>query len=161
MTYSARSGSEAAALSGSLTPDERQMVSVLDLQRLAVEREGLAPEYAAQVKEPVYGVLSSLKIWECLISDMEEWSRGQDRYMVYEYINDLTVRDGLEEYCGALSGMARTKLISALDRLDQRFRAVTHEDGGAELARYWQPLAEGSETRWWWTRKPNDLPQGW
>ncbi|MFI9848395.1 hypothetical protein ACIHFD_66100 [Nonomuraea sp. NPDC051941] len=149
------------ALAGSLTPDERQMLSALDLQRLALEKEGLAPEHAAQVEEPIYGVLSSLKVWECLINEMEEWSRGQDRYMVYEYINDLTVRDGLEEYCEALRGMARTKLTSTLDRLDERFRAVTHEDGGAELAQYWRPLAEGNESRWWWTRRPNDLPQGW
>ncbi|WP_344579992.1 hypothetical protein [Nonomuraea roseoviolacea] len=137
------------------------MIRVLDLQRLAVEREGLAPEDAAQAKEPIYGVLSSLRMWEGLISDMEEGWRGQDYYMVYEYLNDLTVRDGLGEYCEALQETARTKLAGALDRLDERYRAVTHEDGGAELAQYWRPLAEGNETRWWWTRRPNDLPLGW
>lgn len=101
-------GGEMRALDGRLTPDERQMINVLDLQRLAVE-----------------------------------WPGG-GYCMVYEYINDLTVRDGLEEYCEALQGMARTQLAGALDRLDERFRAVTYEDGGAELGRYWRPLAEGA-----------------
>ncbi|MGW4792968.1 hypothetical protein ACWEPC_11215 [Nonomuraea sp. NPDC004297] len=137
------------------------MINVLDLQRLAVETKDLAPEAAASAKEPIYGVLSSFRMWECLIHEMEEEWPGGGYCMVYEYINDLTVRDGLEEYCEALQGMARTKLAGALDRLDERFRAVTYEDGGAELGRYWRPLAEGRETGWWWTRRPKDLPSGW
>ncbi|WP_327586284.1 hypothetical protein OHA25_04085 [Nonomuraea sp. NBC_00507] len=137
------------------------MISVLDLQRLALETKDMAPEYAAQLEEPIHGVLSSLGLWENLIHDMEEGWPGKDYYLVYEYLNDLTVRDGLEEYCDALQGTVRTKLTSALDRLDERYRAVTHEDGGAELAQYWRPLAEGVEIRWWWTRRPNDLPPGW
>ncbi|MEU8148618.1 hypothetical protein [Nonomuraea sp. NPDC048901] len=135
------------------------MIRVLDLQRLAVKKEGRTPEQAAQAKDPIYGVLSSFAIWEDLINDMEEGWPGQD--FVYTYLNDLTVRDGLEEYCEALQGTAHTKLTRTLDRLDERYRAVTHEDGGAQLARYWRPLAEGNETRWWWTRGPNDLPPGW
>jgi hypothetical protein len=136
------------------------MISVLDLQRLALEKEGMVPEHAAQVEKPIYGVLSSFKMWETLIHDMEGWP-GEDYYMVYEYLNDLTVRDGLEEYCEALQGPARTQFTRTLDRLDERFHAVTREDGGAELAQYWRPLAEGNETGWWWTRRPNDLPPGW
>ncbi|MEU6723093.1 hypothetical protein ABZ917_05185 [Nonomuraea wenchangensis] len=120
----------------------------------------MAPERATHVEEPIYGVLSSLQWWEDLIDDMEGWP-GQDFRPVYEYLNDLTVRDGLEEYCEALQGTARTKLIRTLNRLDERYRAVTDEDGGAELAQYWRPLADGDETRWWWTRRPNDLPPGW
>ncbi|MFG1961810.1 hypothetical protein [Nonomuraea sp. NPDC049028] len=135
------------------------MIRVLDLQRLAVEKEGRTPEQAAQTRDPIYGVLSSFSIWEDLINDMEEGWPGRD--FGYTYLNDLTVRDGLEEYCEALQGTAHTRLTRTLDRLDERYRAVTHEDGGAQLARYWRPLAVGNETRWWWTRAPNDLPPGW
>lgn len=156
-----RRGSETEALSRSLTPDERQMISVLDLQRLILETKDMTPEHAVQVEEPIYGVLSSLRLWEILIHTMQEEWPGQDYYMVYEYLNDLTIRDGLEEYCDALRGTARTKFTSTLGRLDERYRAATYEDGGAELAHYWRPLAEGTETRWWWTRRPNDLPPGW
>ncbi|MEV0381933.1 hypothetical protein [Nonomuraea sp. NPDC050643] len=160
MIIGTRRGSETEAFAGSLTSDERQPIRVLDRQRLALEKESMPPERAAQYEEPIYGLLSSLKWWADLIHDMEEWP-GQDFYPVYEYLNELTIRDGLEEYCEALQGTARTKLTSTLSRLDERYRAVTHEDGGAELARYWRPLAEGKETRWWWTRRPNDLPPGW
>ncbi|MFC4011021.1 hypothetical protein ACFOY2_27590 [Nonomuraea purpurea] len=76
------------------------MIRVLDLQRLALEKES-APERMGQTEEPIYGVLSSLKWWEDLIHDMEGWP-GQDFYPVYEYLNELTIRDGLEEYCEAL-----------------------------------------------------------
>ncbi|NRQ32553.1 hypothetical protein HII36_11985 [Nonomuraea sp. NN258] len=135
------------------------MIRVLDLERLAVERGRVAPEDAGRIQEPVYGVLHSLRMWEVLIRDMEEgWPY---RYLVYEYINDLTVRDGLDEYGEALRGTVRDKFAGALERLDARFRAVTREDGGAELARYWRPVAEGRETRWWWARRPEELPEGW
>ncbi|MEV7801373.1 hypothetical protein AB0O28_00300 [Microbispora sp. NPDC088329] len=132
------------ALAAGLTPEERQELAVLDLQRLVEEKEGMAPEYAA---------------WA--VYDMEQEWPEQDFYMVYEYLNDLTVRDGLEEYCEVSSGKLRAKLRCALDRLDERYRAVTYEDGGAELGQYWRPLSERTETRWWWTRRPNDLPPGW
>ncbi|MEU9887157.1 hypothetical protein [Sphaerisporangium sp. NPDC051011] len=156
-----RRGSETEALAASLTPEERQEFAVLDLQRLVLEKEGMAPEYAARVEEPAYGVLSSLRLWENLIYDMEQEWPGQDFYLVYEYLLDLTVRDGLEEYCEALHGKPRAKFRRALGRLDERYRAVTYEDGGAELGQYWRPLSEGTETRWWWTRRPNDLPPNW
>ncbi|WP_169949915.1 hypothetical protein [Microbispora sp. H11081] len=102
-----------------------------------------------------------MRLWESLVYDMEQQWLEQDFYMVYEYLNDLTVRDGLEEYCEVLSGKLRAKFRRAVDRLDERYRAVTYEDGGAELGQYWRPLSERTETRWWWTRRPNDLPPGW
>ncbi|MEO3811223.1 hypothetical protein ABGB17_19695 [Sphaerisporangium sp. B11E5] len=144
-----------------LTPAERQEVAVLDLQCLAEEKEGMAAESVAQAEEPVYGVLSSLRLWELLVKRIEQEWPGQDFYPVQEYILDLTVRDGLEEYCEALRGKLRGKFRHALDRLDERYRAVTHEDGGAELGQYWRPLSERTETRWWWTRRPNGLAPNW
>ncbi|MEV5553979.1 hypothetical protein AB0L44_10005 [Nonomuraea wenchangensis] len=44
------------------------MISVLDLRRLALEKERLEPEEAARVEVTIYGVLSSLNVWEASTS---------------------------------------------------------------------------------------------
>ncbi|GAA3198088.1 hypothetical protein GCM10010486_79780 [Nonomuraea roseoviolacea subsp. carminata] len=60
-------------------------------------------------------------MWEGLIRAMEAGRRGQNRYMVLNY---LTVRDGLGEDCEALQGMARTNLTSAELAVLQTARGV-------------------------------------
>lgn len=136
-----------------LTSEDRQVIAFLDLQRLQVENAGRG----FQAAEPTYGVLNCVRFWEILI---REWRR-QDYYLAEEYLNVLTVRDGLEDFIEAMPSTLGGKVRSSLDRLDERYRTVTHDDGGAELAQHWLPLAEGRETRWWWTRRPDVLPPGW
>ncbi|MEV4251873.1 hypothetical protein AB0J52_01750 [Spirillospora sp. NPDC049652] len=140
-----------------LTPEDRQVIALLDLQVLARENAGRG----FQATDPTYGVLNCLRFWEILISRMEEGWRRQDYYMVDEYLNDLTVRDGIDEFLDAMPHGLQGKVGGCVGRLDDRYRAVTFEDGGAELSQYWRPLADGQEVRWWWTRRPNDLPPGW
>jgi hypothetical protein len=55
----------------------------------------------------------------------------------------------------------RAKVSRAVVLIDREYEAATVDDGGGELARYWGPLVEGHETRWWWKRKPRLLPPGW
>ncbi|TDC50763.1 hypothetical protein E1281_21520 [Actinomadura sp. KC345] len=148
---------ETERLVRALTVEDREAIGLLDLQVLARENAGRrSPE-----TEPIKGVLQSVRRWEILIRRIEEGWRRQDYYMVYEYLNDLTYRNAIEEFLGAMRAGTRTKIARCVGRLDARFRAVTYEDGGAELSRYWRPLAEGREVRWWWTRRPIDLPSGW
>ncbi|MCP9952880.1 hypothetical protein [Actinomadura madurae] len=151
------SADETARLVRGLTPEERQAIALLDLQALV--RENAGRDFKAT--EPAYGVLNCLRYWEVLISRMEEGWRRQDYYMVYEYLNVLTVRDGIDEFLDAMPHGLQGKVDVCVKRLDARYRAVTSEDGGVELSQYWRPLAEGRETRWWWTRCPNELPPGW
>ncbi|QKG22718.1 hypothetical protein [Actinomadura verrucosospora] len=148
---------ETNGLVRSLTPEDRQAVALLDLQVLAAENAGRD----FQDTTPTYGVLNCLRFWEILISRMEEGWRRQDYYMVYEYLNVLTVRSGIEEFLDAMPTALRTKTDRCVGRLDARYRAVTYEDGGAELSHYHRPLADGREVRWWYTRRPNELPPGW
>jgi hypothetical protein len=110
--------------------------------------------------EPVYGVFACLRGWCFLIERMEREWRCTDYYMVYEYLNALTVRDALDGYLDAMSPSLQEKMRGVVIRFDDRYAAVTVDDGGAEFARYCRPLAEGRETRWWWTRKPLSLPPG-
>ncbi|WP_147341085.1 hypothetical protein [Actinomadura logoneensis] len=133
------------------------MIALLDLQVLARENAGRT----FRADDPTYSVLNCLRFWEILISRMEDgWSR-QDYYMVYGYLNDLDVRGAVEAFLDAMPSSLRAKVGRCVERLDARFRAVTREDGGAELSQYWRPLAEGNEVRWWWTRCPTELPPGW
>lgn len=141
----------------SLTPEDRQSIALLDLQALA--RENAARAFRAS--EPAHGVLACLRTWESLIARMEEGWPGQDYFMAGEYLNVLTARDALEDFLEALPASLSAKVGRCVGRLDARYRAVTREDGGAELSHFWQPLAEGREVRWWWTRRPADLPPGW
>ncbi|MFC5752179.1 hypothetical protein [Actinomadura rugatobispora] len=152
---------ELASLSRGLSPEERSTIGMLDLQRLKVEQSGVGTATAAQMTEPLYGVFACLRTWCLLIRRMEQGWPRTDYYMVYEYLNDLTVRDAIEEYLDTMPTGLKEKVRRVVARLDGRYSAVTVDDGGAELAGYWRPLAEGRECRWWWTRKPQELPPGW
>jgi hypothetical protein len=152
---------EVTALLGSLSPEERSTIGLLDLQRLKVEQAGVGAATAVQMTEPLYGVFACLRTWCSLIRRMEQGWRRTDYYMVYEYLNVLTVRDGIEEYLDAMPTGLKEKVRRIVVHLDDRYSAVTVDDGGAELANYWRPLAEGRERRWWWIRKPQELPPGW
>ncbi|MEU8796161.1 hypothetical protein [Spirillospora sp. NPDC048819] len=152
---------ELRSLVSGLSSEERSTIGMLDLQRLKVEQAGVGAATAAQMTEPLYGVFACLRMWFFLVLRMEQsWPRT-DYYMVYEYLNDLTVRDAIEEYLDAMPVGLKAKIGRVVGRLDERYSAVTVDDGGAELAQYWRPLAEGRECRWWWTRKPQELPPGW
>lgn len=145
----------------SVGPEDHAELGLLDLQQLVVEQSRVSAHTAAQIKEPQYGVFACLRMWQALARRMAgDWS-DTDYYMVYEYLNILTVRDHIEAYIDAMSPVLTTKIRRAVTGIDAEYRDATVEDGGAELAQYWKALAEGRETRWWWTRKPKVLPPGW
>jgi hypothetical protein len=148
-------------LRNSLTPDEHAVIRLVDLHRLKVEQSRVSAASAAQQAEPTYGVFACLHLWQLLTQRMEIEGRGTDYHMVYEYLNELTVRDQINQHLDAMPPGLRVKFDRFVAQVDKRFRAVTIEDGGAELAQYWKPLAEGREVRWWWTRKPRVFPYGW
>ncbi len=70
----------------------------------------------------------------------------------YDYVNDLSTRDSLEELLIAAREPLGPKLTHEIvTPLDERFRAATRA-----LPR---PLRLGGsdQARWWWFRVPNDL----
>ncbi|MFC9971291.1 hypothetical protein ACFVH6_10400 [Spirillospora sp. NPDC127200] len=148
-----RLGREVDRLVRGLADGERQAVGFIDL------RHGQGGDSASG--EPGRGVLHQLRGWEGLVVRMEDKAWLQDYFVVDEYLNVLTVRDGIEELLDEMPGSLRGKVERVVRRLDARYRALTFEDGGAELGRYWRPLAEGREHRWWWTRTPVEPPRGW
>ena len=70
--------------------------------------------------------------------------RGYDD-SIYEYTNDLSVRDRLERVVAGASPGLRAQLEQALAADDGRFEAATEEAERPLGARY---------TTWWWRRVP-------
>ncbi|MEV0297731.1 hypothetical protein [Nocardia sp. NPDC050710] len=148
-------------LLASLTPDERNAVAALDARRLEVERARLSRVVAAQVSTPMYGAFASLRMWDVLVRNMEDFWSACDYYMVYEYLNMLDVRSGIEENLAEMPTSLQRKVERVVTDLDRRFREVTEDDVGTELARYSKRVASGIDLPWWRTRKPKVLPTGW
>lgn len=81
--------------------------------------------------------------WAGFVAAVE---RGYDD-SIYEYANDLSVRDRLQDLAGAAPSTLRTKLESALAPVDARFVDAT-EDAA-------RPLSESrGDLRMWWRRVP-------
>jgi hypothetical protein len=82
--------------------------------------------------------------WDTFVTRVE---RGYDD-SIYEYTNDLTVRDRLERVIAGASSGLRGQLEQALAADDARFEAAT---AAAE-----RPLG-ATYTTWWWRRVPRRL----
>lgn len=119
-----------------LTPDEQQELARL-LSELA-QRSGREDSLDAMLHR---------------FSDfVTRVQRGYDD-SIYEYTNDLTVRDRLQRVVqGARPGL-RAKLERALAEGDRRFEAATEESA--------RPLGEFGEASppWWWRRMPRRRPR--
>ena len=71
--------------------------------------------------------------------------RGYDD-SIYEYTNDLSVRDRLEAILGDAPSGLRSKLKDAVSPTDRRFMKATEEAA--------TPLAQGEDLGSWWHRVP-------
>ena len=81
--------------------------------------------------------------WSAFVSAVE---RGYED-SIYEYTNDLSVRDRLESVAGAAGPALRAKLHGALADDDRRFEAATEEAA--------RPLGEfADDAPSWWRRMP-------
>jgi len=78
--------------------------------------------------------------WSAFVSTVE---RGYDD-SIYEYTNDLSVRDRLESVATGAGPALRAKLRGALAGDDRRFQAATQEAA--------RPLGESGGA--WWRRVP-------
>jgi hypothetical protein len=103
----------------------------------------LTPEEREQLKSLLAAGGESLnelvRRWTDLVRAVEH---GYDD-SIYEYTNDLSVRDRLEDLVTAASPTLRAKLERALAPVDERFTAATEEAA--------RPLGERSP---WWRRVP-------
>ena len=104
-------------------------------------------------ENPPFTLGYQLRAWETLSRRLAPGGSPDDPYLADDYVNDLDIRDALKQRCGALPSAAQPPLCRLLDQLDERFKAVTKDDGGAALD--WRMAREDTALRdWWWRRSP-------
>ena len=106
----------------------------------------LSPEERVQLARLLDGEDSlgaMLRRWADFVTQVERGYADS----IYEYTNDLSVRDRLERVVqGAGSGL-RAKLEGAVAEHDRRFEAATEESA----------RSLGKADPWWWRRVPRRL----
>ncbi|MER5640893.1 hypothetical protein ABT095_28585 [Kitasatospora sp. NPDC002227] len=94
--------------------------------------------------------VNRLRAWEMLTVRMARSWPPSAWYPAEFYREDLELRDSLEGAGG---------LAAALDRIDEDFRQLTADDGGAALgAEIGVPGAQLALRPWWWRRRPLEIP---
>ena len=84
-----------------------------------------------------------------LLNGWAEFVRQVERgytFSIYDYINDLSVRDVLEDVLLSIRDSARTKVRAVLMPLDERFEKATRKIE--------KPLVPADDSRRWWFRVP-------
>lgn len=89
-----------------------------------------------------------LQQWSYFVSRVEQ---GYEE-TIYEYINDLSSRDALEEVLLKVPPSLSEKLLVLIQPLDERFNNVTQE-----VERPLLPSATGELPAHWWFRVPKML----
>lgn len=85
-----------------------------------------------------------LRDWRTLARQAPEYA-----FSVYDYLNDLTGRDGLEAVLKKCPQPLRTKMKSAVEEADKEFLAGTQDDATRSLKNHFR-IGAG----WWWRRIP-------
>ncbi len=86
--------------------------------------------------------------WEGFATQVQE---GYDD-SIYEYTNDLSIRDLLQEISDACNAPLREKILRSLDYYDEHFRKAT-----TEAARPFVTQSERKRNWWWRSRVPVKL----
>ncbi|MFE1830829.1 hypothetical protein [Streptomyces yangpuensis] len=97
--------------------------------------------------------------WEAMISRMAADWPPSHWYGAEMYREDLQSRDQLELALTTLNPEARATVAAVLPALDARFRSLTVDDGGSELATALRPTAQDLPVEpWYWRRRPARAP---
>jgi len=120
---------------GSLKPEEQTAISAVEAR------------FSERARHPVT-LDSLLAEWKQFVSEVEQ---GYALF-VYEYLNDLTTRDLVEELLDSVPKSLQKKIAISVQPLDARFKAATEPDDDSRLSRYFRVRA-----KWWWRRIPTKL----
>ncbi|HYZ79082.1 MAG TPA: hypothetical protein VE596_17080 [Gaiellaceae bacterium] len=104
-------------------------------------------EMRARAKQPAPRTLTGLiGGWREVIDQIEDGYEDN----VYEYWNDVSVRDLLDEVLAVVpEGSVRAWVTKEVEELDYRYRRATDEID--------RPIFGSGDSRWWWLRVPNVL----
>lgn len=113
---------------------------------LATEKLEAMRERARHPPGAGWTVSGMVESWKGLVDEIE---RGYDE-MIYEYTNDLSVRELLQELIDALpAGSVRSWVTREVEATDARYREATRE--------VQEPIHGGRDAEWWYWRVPNVL----
>lgn len=121
------------------------------LQHLSLEETRALKEVIASLSERAKQPLSLnslLQRWSNFVLQVERGYVGS----IYEYINDLSVRDLLEEVTHKVPLTLCDNLLKLIRPWDERFNGATRK-----LSRSLSPAITQDESFDWWFRVPNKL----
>jgi hypothetical protein len=97
---------------------------------------------------PEEHLLGLIEEWSSVVAEIEQGYK----LTIYDYINDITVRDDIAEMMQLLTETGKSRLAEWVDPIDERFLRATRE---VPLPVSY-PSAEPRD-RWWWYRIPERL----
>jgi len=119
----------------------------MDKIQLSSEEECMLEPILASMSQKANRTLTLPLLMERWKNFVDEVEAGYDD-CIYEYTNDLTVRDLLQIVLDNSPLTLRDKLIGALQIWDQRFDAATEISARSVLP------DKGKTQAWWWFRVP-------
>ncbi|WP_274916962.1 hypothetical protein [Streptomyces sp. WZ-12] len=94
--------------------------------------------------------------WERLTVRMKmDWPPSA-WYPASMYVEDLELRDQLDDVIAQLPPADQQPVREAVEQVDQMYRALTHDDGGRNLAE--ATKAPITDRPWYWYRRPLNPP---
>jgi len=118
-----------------------------------------APKLTAQEEQVINFILEKFArqakrsfTLEQLITEWEQLASTLKRcypFSIYDYQNDISIRDLLQEIVEQAPSSIREKIIRTISPLDEQFKQLTYEISS--------PLLEGINPHyWWWYRLPKN-----
>jgi hypothetical protein len=106
--------------------------------------ENLADRWSADAKMD-QSLDTVVAKWQSFVVETESGYK----LTIYDYTNDLSARNLIEELMGALSESGRSRLAALVAPIDKRFRKASR--------RVSKPLLASPRRNWWWWRVPRVL----
>ena len=123
----------------SLSFEDRSRIAHLVRERFPQDPDWSAEDY----------IRSSIEAWERFVS--QEVELGYE-FTIYDYLNDLGLRDDIQEILETLSPEGRLQVASLVEPIDRRFRRATRYVRRS----VWYP-AERRSRYWWYHRIPKRM----
>ncbi len=108
----------------------------------------------------------SIKKGRKLISDWEERvnfyieSKYEGRFYIYDYLNDMDLRNEIEEYLDKLR-KGKSKLIPFVEKVDLKLKSITEPSNCIWGLENQKEYNWNHSKHWWYFRRPKNMPQGW
>jgi len=126
-----------------LSPEDCERIRARLSQSKWVDAEGKSVDSP----EPGEYLLGLIDAWSKIV---EEIASGYE-FTIYDYTNDLSVRDEIAEMMQALTDNGKKALAELVDPIDERFKEATREIPISVL----HP-SETPSDYWWWYRVPTE-----